>query len=100
MSLRRLIRAAPFTTIVLASWWCVLLGGMMGWTVHDRFGFVWQLAIMPAYSVFMVATILTHSLGRWASLPAAVALVVLVDGGFALLRRIFDESGEGGRDGA
>ncbi len=84
----RMIRAAPFTTIVLASWLCMLVGWMMGWTVDGRFGFLWQITIMPAYSTFMVAMIVARPLGRWASLPAVVAIVVGVDMGFALLRRI------------
>ena len=93
----RVLRVAPFSTVILVSWAFLLLGGGLGWSVNAPFGLLWRILISPAYTVLLVATMLVGPAAGWAVLPVAAVLTVLVDVVLNLLRRRSSGRPKGGR---
>lgn len=87
MKAPELVRLAPFSSLVAASWLCMLLGGMMGLSIDRGVGAIWRFLIIPGYSILLGATVLARPLGEWAMLPMVVILLFVVDLGIHRLRR-------------
>lgn len=89
--LTRLLRFAPFTSFVLASWCCLLTGTVFDWGVYEGLGVIWRLLVIPSYLVWLVAVALARPLGPWAATPVFVGTLVLGDLVVRRLRSMNDE---------
>lgn len=75
----RTLRYAPFSTVIVASWLCMMVGGVFGWDMYAGIGQVWRGLIIPSYAVLMAAVYVAQPIGGWATIPAFIGILVVVD---------------------
>jgi len=86
MRILRLLRYAPFSTLIVASWLCMVVGGVLGWDMYAGIGQVWRGLIIPSYAVLMAAVFVARPIGSWATIPTFISILIVVDLGLYVLR--------------
>lgn len=87
MRILRVLRFAPFTSLIVISWLCMTLGGAMEWNMYEGLGVIWRMLILPSYAVFMAALLIAGPFGPWAVIPVFIGILVAGDLAIYMLRR-------------